>query len=76
MVTIKARVHGGRFIVDELTDLPEGTEVELAPVLDDDLDDESRAALEASLARSGLQVQHGQLVDADTVLRRMGLLTP
>ena len=30
-MTLKARVRAGRLIVDEPTDLPEGTEVELIP---------------------------------------------
>ena len=31
-MTIKARVHAGRIIVDEPTNLPEGTEIELLPL--------------------------------------------
>ena len=31
-VTLKARVKAGRLVVDEPTDLPEGTEIELLPV--------------------------------------------
>jgi hypothetical protein len=29
-MTIKARVHAGRIVVDETTNLPEGTEIEPA----------------------------------------------
>ena len=35
MLTVRARVKNGRLIVDEPTDLPEGTEVELASVDED-----------------------------------------
>jgi hypothetical protein len=31
-MTLKARVKAGRLVVDEPTDLPEGTEVELLPL--------------------------------------------
>src|SRR5438552_2634488 len=51
-MTLKAQVRGGRLVLNEPTDLPEGAEVELTPVLDDDLAPEERQALEASLARS------------------------
>jgi hypothetical protein len=30
MLTVRARVKNGRLVVDEPTDLPEGTELELA----------------------------------------------
>ena len=72
MTTIKARVHAGRLVVDEPTDLPDGTEIELAPVFEDDLDPTSRAALEASLARSAAQLAGGRVVDAAEVLKGLG----
>ena len=31
-MTLKARVKAGRLVVDEPTDLPEGTEIELLPL--------------------------------------------
>jgi hypothetical protein len=31
-MTLKARVHNGRFVLDEPTDLPEGTVVHLLPL--------------------------------------------
>jgi hypothetical protein len=45
-MTIKARVHNSRFVVEEPTHLPEGTEVELL-LLDpgDWLDQDDRALL-------------------------------
>jgi hypothetical protein len=44
-MTLKARVRGGRLVVDEPTDLPEGTELELLPLDPGDwLDDTDRAA--------------------------------
>ena len=70
-MVLKARVRGGRLLLDQPTDLPEGTEVELTPVLDDDLDAEERRALESSLTRSAGQLARNDLVDADEVLRRL-----
>ena len=72
MLTMRARVRHGRFIIDESTDLPEGTEVELVPLLDDDHGPADRAALEASLARSAAQIERGELVDAEEVLASLG----
>ena len=69
-MTIKARVHAGRLVVNEPTNLPEGTEVELLPLDPGDwLDDDDRAALHAALARSEADVKAGRLVDAADVLK-------
>jgi hypothetical protein len=54
MQTVRARVRNGRLVIDEPTDLPEGSEVELA-VFDDeawDLSPEQHAELNARLASS------------------------
>lgn len=68
-MTIKARVHAGRLVVDEPTNLPEGTELELLPLDPGDwLDDEDRAALHAALAQSRADVEAGRLLDAAEVL--------
>ena len=73
-MTLKARVKAGRLVVDEPTDLPEGTEVELLPLDPGDwLDEESRAALHKALRDSEDDVKAGRLVDADTVLRELRL---
>ena len=53
MPGLRARVHNGRLLVDEPTDLPEGTVLDL--VVDDegdDMDDAERAALDASISRA------------------------
>ncbi len=65
-MTIKARVHAGRLVVNEPTSLPEGTEVELLPLDPGDwLDDDDRAAL----AQSEADVKAGRLIDAADVLK-------
>ncbi len=69
-MTLKARVHNGRFVLDEPTDLPEGTEVNLLPLDPGDwLDPEDRAALHRALAASQQDLEGGRLVDAEEVLR-------
>ena len=60
----------GRLVVDEPTDLPEGTEIELLPLDPGDwLDEADRAALHKALRDSEEDVNAGRLVDADVVLR-------
>lgn len=69
-MTIKGRVLAGRLVVDEPTNLPEGTEVELLPLDPGDwLSEEDRQALHAALARSDVDVRAGRLVDAAEILK-------
>ncbi|MGE0863872.1 MAG: hypothetical protein AB7P34_08215 [Vicinamibacterales bacterium] len=69
-MTIKARVQAGRLIVDEPTNLPEGTEVRLLPLDPGDwLDDEDRAALHEALGQSEADLKTGRLLDAADVLK-------
>ncbi|UJR82094.1 Hypothetical protein I5071_41590 [Sandaracinus amylolyticus] len=73
MSSIRARVRDGRLIVDAPTDLPDGLEVTLA-IVDDDLDDDSRRAMEASIEESYAQIERGEMLDAADVIR--GLRAP
>ena len=68
MRTLRARVSRGRVIVDEPTDLPDGTELELIVDRDDDLDEAERAALNASLDRSFVDAAAGRVRPAQVVL--------
>jgi hypothetical protein len=71
-MSLKAKVRGGRLIVDEPTDLPEGTEVPLLPLDPGDwLDEEDRAALHRALKASDEEVRRGDLIDADEVLAEL-----
>lgn len=71
-MTLKARVKAGRLVVDEPTNLPEGTEIELLPLDPGDwLDEDDRAALHQALKDSCEDVKAGRLVDADVVLREL-----
>ena len=71
MRALKAHVKGGRLVLDEPTELPEGTEVELTLVEDDDFESEERARLDAALELSMSQARAGQLVDGDAVIRKL-----
>jgi len=72
LMTIKARVRSGRLVLDEPTDLPEGTEVDLLPLDPGDwLDEHDRAALHEALRESNADVTAGRLVDADEILREL-----
>ena len=64
----KIRVENGRIKLDEPTNLPDGAEVELVILSGDDLDDEERARLHASLDRALDDEQAGRVVDADEFL--------
>jgi len=68
---LKAHVRGGRLVLDEPTDLPEGTEVELAVIEDGDFEPEECARLDAALERSMAQARAGQLVDGDAVVEKL-----
>jgi hypothetical protein len=59
-------------VVNEPTNLPEGTEVELLPLDPGDwLDDADRAALHAALAESETDIATGRLVDATEVMKNL-----
>ena len=71
-MTLKARVKAGRLVVDEPTDLPEGTEIELLALDPGDwLDEGDRAALHQALKDSDEDIKAGRLVDADVILREL-----
>lgn len=71
MQPLKARVHNGRLVLDEPTDLPEGEVVYLQPVDADDMSDEERDGLHASIRESLEQMNRGELIDADEALARL-----
>lgn len=77
MQALKAHVKGGRLVLDEPTDLPEGEVVELVPVDDvlanggDYLDEEERERLHESLDRGLRDVREGRTVDARQVIARL-----
>ena len=68
----RARARNGRYEIDEVSRLPEGTEVELVRLdeLDatDELDDEERARLHSALDAGLVELNAGHRVDAAAVL--------
>ena len=71
-MVIKGTVRDGRIVVDEPTDLPEGTVLHL--VLDDGADamqQEEIDAINASIAKSLEQARAGMLIPADDVIRQL-----
>ena len=74
MRALKAHVRGGRLVLDEPTDLPEGEAVELVPLDEvlasggDYLDDEERRRLHESIDRGLEDVRAGRTVDAGQVI--------
>ncbi len=77
MKALKAQVRGGRLVLDEPTELPEGEEVELVPLDEvlasggDYLDDEERERLHHALRESIRQMKAGQGVEAEVVLAEL-----
>ena len=71
-MTLKALVRSGRLVIDEPTDLPEGTELELLPLDPGDwLDDADRGLLHEALRQSQGDVEAGRVVSAEDVLREL-----
>jgi hypothetical protein len=64
MRVLKAHVREGRIVIDEPTELPEGTEFELVP-LDDGMTPEERAELEAMVEESEAEFARGESVSLE-----------
>ncbi len=71
MRVLKAHVRGGRVVLDEPTDLPEGTEVQLVPVDEYGMTPEERDALEAALAESEAEFEAGHGISEEEFWTRM-----
>ncbi len=69
MLTVRARVKNGRLVVDEPTDLPEGTELELAAI--DDLDDAERARLHEALDAADEELRAGKGIPGERVIQAL-----
>ena len=75
LMTLKAHVHNGRLLVDEPTELPEGTVLELLPMDPGDwLDPADRLRLHQALLASEEDVKAGRLIDSEEVLRELRTL--
>jgi hypothetical protein len=72
MADLRAKVVNGRLIVDEPTDLPEGTVLDL--VVDDegdDLEEGDRKALHAAIAKAWESARQGRVRPASEILREI-----
>ena len=71
-MSVRATVQNGRLIVDQETQLPEGTVLDL--VIDDegdDLDDAQRRALDQAITNSLHEAETGQMRPALEILARL-----
>jgi hypothetical protein len=68
---LKAHVRGGRLVLDEPTNLPEGAEVRVALVDGDDLDDTERAELHAAILAAEQELDAGQTVSEEELWARL-----
>lgn len=72
MRAFKAHVENGRIVVDEPTDLPDGTELYLLPLREgDELDDDERAALHAAIVEAEGELDAGQVVSEEELWARL-----
>jgi len=70
MAPLKAVVRNGRLVVDEPTELPEGTEIELVAV-DDQFDPEERARLVRAIDDGIEDFERGDHVDGFEFIAQM-----
>jgi len=68
---LKAHVRGGRLVLDEPTNLPEGAEVRVALVDGDDLDDAERVELHAAILAAEQELDAGQGVSEEDLWARL-----
>lgn len=72
MTILRGHVEGGRVVIDEEGELPEGAQVEIAVLSDEDeMTTEERAELLASIDRGLEQAARGEGIPAEEVLRRL-----
>jgi hypothetical protein len=64
-----AHVRNGRLLLDEPTDLPEGTAVEL--YVDDDLDEEELQQIDEAVERSHADLLAGRTVSLPELMQRL-----
>lgn len=75
MRALKARVKNGHLVLDEPTDLPEGTEVEVRLVTPEDpwadMDPEERAELEEEIEAGYRDLEKGDVEDGIAFAERL-----
>ena len=71
MRALKAHVTSGRIVVDEPTDLPEGTELELVPADEFGITPEERSEIDAMIEESEAELARGEAVSLDELWARL-----
>jgi hypothetical protein len=74
MSLLHGRVQGGRIVIQDPVDLPEGTEVCLELVEQEDdgqLDAEDRARLEVAIAKGRQEIADGKGIPAEQVISEL-----
>jgi uncharacterized lipoprotein YbaY len=71
MKVLRAHVKGGRLLLDEPTKLPDGAEVRVALVDDDELDDAERAMLHAAILEAEAEFDAGKGVGEAEFWKRL-----
>jgi hypothetical protein len=72
MAILRGHVESGRIVLDEPMDLPDGTEVEIAALAEDDqMTPEERAEIEAEIDVGLAEAARGEGIPADELLRRL-----
>jgi hypothetical protein len=69
---LKAHVRGGRLVLDEPTNLPEGAEVRVALVDGDELNDQERAELHTAILAAEAELDAGQAATEEDLWVRLG----
>ena len=68
MPTLKAVVSGGRAIIEDVGDYPDGTELEVEIIANDEMSVDEKAKLDASIDIGLAQARSGQCRPAEEVL--------
>jgi hypothetical protein len=72
MRAFKAHVENGRIVVDDPTDLPDGTELYVLPLSEgDELDADERAALHAAIEEAEGELDGGEVVSEEELWARL-----
>ena len=78
MHPLKAHFQNGQVVLDEPTDMPNGTELYVVAAaqlkgmhVGDDLDDEERAALDESIREGIEDMEAGRTIDAKTAIAQL-----
>ena len=72
MRAFKAHVENGRIVVDDPTDLPDGTELYVMPLREgDELDADERAALHAAIEEAEGELDAGEVVSEEELWTRL-----